>query len=98
MNCTPDHNGHTPLHDVASYGHQPVVKLLLERGADPNKRNNRGDTPLHFAVKEGHKVVAQTLIKSFAKTDVANNDGQTPLTLAHGRKEMLDILNGTGPR
>ena len=75
-----------------------MVKLLLERGADPNKRNNRGDTPLHCAVREGPKDAARTLVKSFAKTDVANNDGHTPLTLAHGRKEMLDILNGTGQR
>lgn len=52
----------TALH----YGvdHAPVVKLLLERGADPNIRDD-GDnaTPLHFAAEHQDLAVIQMLIE-----------------------------------
>eukprot|EP00053_Salpingoeca_punica_P000389 m.28481 g.28481 ORF g.28481 m.28481 type:complete len:152 (-) comp10282_c0_seq1:253-708(-) len=43
-----DHTGYSPLSAAVSYSHFDLVKLLLERGADPNICDNDGDSPLHL--------------------------------------------------
>jgi len=35
---------------AAYHGHAPLVKLLIQHGADPNKINDRGQSPLAGAV------------------------------------------------
>lgn len=42
---------------VARNGHQAVFKLLLDRGADVNKKNHTGVTPLLLTAKKGYKTV-----------------------------------------
>jgi ankyrin repeat protein len=45
---------------LASYhGHAPLVKLLLDHGADPNKVNDRGQSPLAGAVFKGEDEVVE---------------------------------------
>ena len=44
-----------------------VVKLLIEKGADVNSRNDTGGTALMFASGRGHTEVAQLLIEVGAK-------------------------------
>lgn len=39
----------TPLHDAAAVGNQKLVKLLIEKGADPNFKNKKGQTPQDIA-------------------------------------------------
>lgn len=45
-------------------GHEPIVRLLLERGADPNIRDE-GDNayPLHFAAERGDLAVVRLLVE-----------------------------------
>ena len=43
--------GETALHLASRNEHLEVVKLLIERGADINIKNNEGETPLDFAKK-----------------------------------------------
>ncbi|KAJ3085298.1 Peroxisomal NADH pyrophosphatase nudt12 [Quaeritorhiza haematococci] len=50
---TPNPRGWTPLHFAARFNHREVVKLLLERGADPQLRNDEGRTPGELAVRWG---------------------------------------------
>lgn len=48
-----DNHGWTPLHEGARGGHEDVVKLLVERGANINERTmeGRGETPLYWSIK-----------------------------------------------
>lgn len=39
----------TPLHDAAIVGQLKLVKMLLERGADPCFKNSKGKTPCDVA-------------------------------------------------
>ena len=41
-----DNEGWTPLHAVCQYGFADIVKLLLERGADPSVPNFDNDLPI----------------------------------------------------
>lgn len=39
----------TPLHDAAIVGQLKLVKMLVERGADPCFKNRKGKTPCEVA-------------------------------------------------
>jgi ankyrin repeat protein len=39
----------TPLHDAASVGNQKLVKMLIDKGADPLFKNKKGKTPQDIA-------------------------------------------------
>lgn len=49
-----DANGWTPLHEGARGGHEDVVKLLVDHGANINERTKegKGETPLYWSIKE----------------------------------------------
>jgi prolyl 4-hydroxylase len=49
-----DGNGWTPLHEGARAGHEEVVKLLVDRGANINERTRegKGETALYWSIKE----------------------------------------------
>ncbi|KAL5744555.1 hypothetical protein ACOSP7_027428 [Xanthoceras sorbifolium] len=52
----------SPLHFAAAKGHNEIVALLLENGADVNSRNYCGQTALMQASRYGHWEVVQTLL------------------------------------
>jgi ankyrin repeat protein len=51
----------TPLHVAAEYGDLGAVRLLLDLGADRNRRNAAGRTPAVLATANGHAAVAAML-------------------------------------
>lgn len=67
----------TPLHHAAAYASLEMMKLLLDRGADPNARNRRKSTPLHWATHDEAKV--GLLIERGAAIDAKQAEGRTPL-------------------
>ncbi|CAI9762402.1 unnamed protein product [Fraxinus pennsylvanica] len=52
----------SPLHFAAAKGHNEIVALLLENGADVNSRNYCGQTAVMQACRYGHWEVVQTLL------------------------------------
>jgi ankyrin repeat protein len=48
-------------------GHEAVVKLLLERGAELEAKDNNSRTPLSWAARYGHEAVVKLLLEKGAK-------------------------------
>ena len=70
------------LHNAVKSNHLEDVKLLVEQGADKDKRDWEGQTPLLLASKNGLLEVAQNLVEQGATLDKSDNQGQTPLLWA----------------
>ncbi len=59
-----------------------LVKLLLERGADPNGADSRGNTPLMEAASKGcDRELMRILIESGANITATNASGLTPFEM-----------------
>jgi ankyrin repeat protein len=72
-----------------------LVRLLLERGADPNRGNDYGWTKLHQAGYGNRRELAELLLAHAARTDQsARGDGGTPLVVAlfWGHRGVVDLL------
>ena len=59
------------------------VQSLLQRGFDPNSRDEKGQAPLFLSLREGSFKVATVLMQSpQLQVDMANESGETPLMMA----------------
>jgi hypothetical protein len=81
-----DCGGRTPLSWAAEYGHQAVVKLLLNKGVNLESKDNTGRTPLSFAAVGSHEAVVKLLLNKGADLESKDNYGLTPLSWASGRR------------
>jgi ankyrin repeat protein len=86
--------GDTLLMLACYYGHVRVAELLLERGADPERRNDRGQSPLDGAAFKGDVAIATTLIDAGAQVNAAGPDGRTALFYAamFDQDSMVELL------
>ncbi len=90
INKTRDNKGRTALHVATFHNHPSVVRLLLNRAADINARDNDGDTPLitNIAIRDRRKSVSAILgmlLLAGADVNAQNTSGTTPLLLAAHR-------------
>ena len=46
-------DGRTPLHFSAQLGEVELIRMLLARGADPERRDRHGESPLEAAERGG---------------------------------------------
>lgn len=70
--------GGTALHAAVLREHIPVMKLLLEAGADPNQGDWHRIYPLHTAAAYGNAEVIEMLLEYGASADVVDEEGRTP--------------------
>ncbi len=78
-------NGNTLLNLAVSIERDdgPLVRTLLDAGADPNVPNDRGWTALHQAACTGQPALVSRLVGAGAAVTVsAHGDGGTPLAMA----------------
>ncbi|MEW6278188.1 MAG: ankyrin repeat domain-containing protein [Candidatus Eremiobacterota bacterium] len=68
----------TPLVWAAYRGHQEVVALLLEHGADPT---SRGGNPIHYAAQRRHKEICRMLVQHGAIDGLLESGSQDELEL-----------------
>ena len=69
----------TDLHDAAFDGNVERMRKLLEKGENPNVRDEYGSTPLHKAASRGHVDIARLLLEYGADPNVRDEYGWTPL-------------------
>jgi ankyrin repeat protein len=88
-------HGRMPLHFAAFCSKADIIKLLIEKGADINARDNNNFTPLYYARDAD---TAELLIKSGAKVNICDGNGYTPIHHAvnKGSKAVIKILVENG--
>jgi ankyrin repeat protein len=91
--------GTSPLMYAALYGDANSLRLLLDKGADPNARNDAGATALMWAVDDPEKT--RVLLDRGADANARSDDSRTPLLLAtarSGASNVVTLLLGHGAK
>jgi len=92
VNSRDEEFGVTPLCWAALLGQTETVKLLIQKGAKVDGRNNDGATPLHAASFLGHTEIAARLIEEGADVDATNNQGQTALESSKANWQVTRLI------
>ena len=96
IECMTDEDN-TPLLIAVDKGHNDLVQLLLEAGANPNLPSTEFEkdrwTPLTVAAFRGDHDVAKLLIEAGGNVNMEARDGKIPLHLAKGRKVVKLLLD-----
>ncbi len=91
----PDAIGWTPLHWACSKGNNAVVRILLEKDANPNAATETdGWTPAHDAARNGKLDCLQQLNRAGANIERASSSGTRPLHYAvqYGQSKAVDWM------
>jgi ankyrin repeat protein len=71
-----------PLHSATAGHRREIVRMLLEKGAPANAKQQAGWAPLHEAAQSGDVELVELLLKHGADSRQANDAGVTALQLA----------------
>lgn len=79
----------TALHWAVKRGHEDIVKLLLQYGADPNIENNKGQKAPFLSTKSN-------ISKLFGEANITDSSGETELNFVPNYMEnpplFVDLL------
>ncbi|KAK9076277.1 hypothetical protein SSX86_004610 [Deinandra increscens subsp. villosa] len=93
--------GCTLLHLACDLGHEVMLELLLQFGADINRPDYHGRTPLHHCIFFGNNKLAKYIIRRGADVSIKDGGGQGALERAMEMgaitdDELLILLSGFG--
>lgn len=84
--------GQLALNIAIQQQHEPIARLLIDRGADVNQQDDVSLlAPVHNAIIMGNKALFRRLLKAQADVELADREGFTPLHWASVRG-YLDIV------
>ncbi|KAI0520856.1 ankyrin repeat-containing domain protein [Xylaria bambusicola] len=88
----------TALQAAAYSGHTDVVKILLQRGVDPNVRGGKYRSALNAAVFQGHWYIVEMLLDKGAVSDRDHFQEPDEKWLSLVGKEKIEKEDGTRKR
>lgn len=90
----------TALAEAVRRGDVAMVRLLLQRGARPDRAAIDGVRALSLAIVSGHDVLLERLLAAGASLNERDATGHTPLTLAaaYDRRAAMRTLHAAGAR
>ena len=80
-----------PIHRAAERGHDLMLRLLIENGANPTIKNKFGDLIIHTAAQLGRTDTVKYLIDKGCSVTESNSKGWTPLHNA-ARNDNTEII------
>lgn len=89
--------GRTALYDAVTIGSEPILRLLLDHGANPNIRDNHGEAPLHVAAHNEPRML-EMLLAGGADVNACDERGQTALDVAMRGSTTAAVLLRHGAR
>ncbi|KAF2436069.1 hypothetical protein EJ08DRAFT_655764 [Tothia fuscella] len=92
----PDAEGTPPLIYASCFGHQEVVSLLLDAGADVDKQDKNQWSSLMWAMTNRHKGIAKLLLDHGASPDVKSSTGRIASDFLAPNSEMSEYLHESG--
>ena len=102
VNARDEEIGATALMVACDHKDHDLVELLVNKGADVNKRNQEGATALLFACQQGDSsstaAVVELLLARGANPQFKTTGGLTPLRHAekNGHKKVVKLLKAHG--
>ena len=87
-----DGSSTTALHRAAENGHEAVVRLLLEKGADVKAKNKDGRTTLHETVIRGHDKVVRLLLEKGADIEAKDFNVALHQAITRGHDKVVRLL------
>jgi uncharacterized protein len=83
-----------PVHAAAAACDRETMRLLLEKGADPDARQVSDYTPLHGAASRGDVEMAKLLLAHGAQRDPRGSDGKSVADVAreHSQRAFADWI------
>jgi ankyrin repeat protein len=87
-----DDNGWTALHFASQEGHIEIVRLLLEKGANPNLHDIHGNGPLWTAImnSSGKLGIIELLLDAGADSAHKNKYDRSPIDIVLAMKNGIE--------
>ena len=92
----PDDEGTVPLIYASCFGHEGVVSVLLDAGADVDAQDRNGWSALMWTVMNRHKVIARTLLDHGANGELRSSSGGSAWDFVQPGSDLAHYLREGG--
>jgi Ankyrin repeats (3 copies) len=92
----PDADGNLPIIYASCFGHAEVVSILVENGADIDKRDQASWNALIWAITNRQKDIVKYLLDHGASPDAKTTSGRTAFDFVAPNSDMAEYLHNWG--